>query len=132
VLQFVPDPAACLRELCRILRPGGNLIFSVAQSEPVMEPPFDCYRFTINGIRAMCQAQNLTIVDAQASVGYWQTMAFHFNCMVVRSLLRRSRAAAFGVAAPIGLATQSVARLLDGMTTYDDDVNAWVVHAVKT
>jgi SAM-dependent methyltransferase len=131
VLQLVPDPRAYLHELNRILKPGGNLVFSVAQSEPVMEPPYDCYRFTINGIRAMCKSEGFEIQVARPSVGYWQTMAFHVNCMTVRSLLARSRKAAFVIATGVGFVTQSVAHLLDAFTSYNDDVNAWIVHVQK-
>jgi SAM-dependent methyltransferase len=131
VLQYCSDPHSYLRELTRILKPGGNLILVAPQSEPLTEAPFDRYRYTLSGIRCLCAAQGLRILQAQPSVGFWQTMAFHLNSMAVSSMLRRGRLTAMLVCSPLGFATQSIAAILDKFTTYNDDTNSWVVRAIK-
>jgi SAM-dependent methyltransferase len=132
VLQYCSNPDSYLRELTRILRPGGNLILVVPQSEPLMEAPFDRYRFTLSGIQSLCAAQGLRVLQAQPAVGFWQTMAFHLNCMAVRCMLKHSRLTAMLVCSPLGLATQSLAAVLDKFTAYDEDTNSWVVRAIKS
>ncbi len=36
VLEYVPDPAACLTEFARVIRPGGLLVVSVANRESIV------------------------------------------------------------------------------------------------
>jgi SAM-dependent methyltransferase len=132
VLQYCYNPDAYMRELARILKAEGNLILVVPQSEALMEAPFDRYRFTLAGMEGLCEVHGLRILKATAAVGFWQTMAFHVNCMAVRSLLKRNRAAAALVCSPLGLLTQSVAAVLDRFTAYDEDANSWIVHARKS
>jgi SAM-dependent methyltransferase len=132
VLQYCVNPAEYVRELARVLKPGGTLVLAAPQSEPLMEAPFDHFRYTLSGLQELCAREGLRVEQAQASVGFWQTMAFHFNCMAVRSMLRRGRLPAMLVCPPLGLATQCLAAILDKFTAYDEDTNSWVLRAVKT
>lgn len=45
VLQLIPDPAATLSEIARVLRPGGRLAVMV----PTLRPPFDLWQKLPNG-----------------------------------------------------------------------------------
>lgn len=45
VLQLIPDPAATLSEIARVLRPGGRLAVMV----PTLRPPFGLWRKLPNG-----------------------------------------------------------------------------------
>ena len=45
VLQLIPDPAATLSEIARVLRPGGRLAVLV----PTLRPPFDLWQKLPNG-----------------------------------------------------------------------------------
>jgi SAM-dependent methyltransferase len=132
VMQYCLDPHSFMRELVRILKPGGNLILVVPQSEALMEAPFDRYRYTLCGVQHLCAAHGLRILRAQAAVGFWQSMAFHLNCMVVRSMLRHGRLPALLICGPLGFMTQSLAAILDKFTAYSEDTNSWVVRAIKT
>jgi SAM-dependent methyltransferase len=131
VMQYCLDPHSFMQELVRILKPGGNLILVVPQSEALMEAPFDRYRYTLFGVQHLCAAHGLRILRAQAAVGFWQSMAFHLNCMVVRSMLSHGRLAAMLICVPLGFITQSLAAILDRFTSYSEDTNSWVVRAIK-
>jgi SAM-dependent methyltransferase len=75
VLEHVPDPAAALAELRRMLRPGGTLWLTVPFVGELHEEPFDFYRYTPYGLRALAERAGLSDVEVEPLTGYFTTLA---------------------------------------------------------
>jgi SAM-dependent methyltransferase len=61
VLEHLPDPDLCVAELARVLAPGGTLLASVPFCTPLHALPYDYYRFTAAGIRALLERHGLSV-----------------------------------------------------------------------
>jgi SAM-dependent methyltransferase len=61
VLEHVPDPRRCMREMARILKPGGRLLVTVPFVHPLHELPLDFYRFTPSALAEFACAAGLEV-----------------------------------------------------------------------
>lgn len=69
VLEHVPRPWDAMAEFHRLLLPGGRLLLSVPHLSRRHELPHDYFRFTQDGVRALCEGAGLEIVELQAYGG---------------------------------------------------------------
>lgn len=53
VLEHVAEPFAAVRELYRMLKPGGNLVVTTPFNFRIHGPLPDCWRFTVHGLRLL-------------------------------------------------------------------------------
>ncbi|HAB17573.1 MAG TPA: class I SAM-dependent methyltransferase [Verrucomicrobiota bacterium] len=67
VLEHHPEPALALRELARVIRPGGNIYLSWPFTFPLHEEPHDYFRYTHHAVERLAQSAGL------APVGFWRT-----------------------------------------------------------
>lgn len=58
VLEHIPVDAQALREIHRVLKPGGTFYISVPFIYPIHDAPHDYRRFTIHGIRLLLTENN--------------------------------------------------------------------------
>jgi SAM-dependent methyltransferase len=131
VIEHVEDPQQFFASLSCVLKTGGHLILSGPQNEPVFEKPYDRFRFTLDGLKMLCSNNGLQVIDAKPNLGFWQSAAFDILSMIYLQLRKRSRLAAYVITAPISVSLNFIAFMADRFTSYNRNVNSWIIYAVK-
>jgi SAM-dependent methyltransferase len=102
VLEHVPDPAAVLAELRRVLVTDGSLWLTVPFVGQLHEEPFDFFRYTQYGLRSLVEQAGFTEVAVEPIGGYFSSVALLLHACGLsigveatgRDLPRRALAAA--------------------------------------
>jgi SAM-dependent methyltransferase/uncharacterized protein YbaR (Trm112 family) len=87
VLEHVPDPAAALAEIARIVRPGGALYMTVPQSWGLHYEPNDYYRYTPYGIRHLLEGAGFRVVRVEQMGGLFSHFLVRLLDLVVARAL---------------------------------------------
>lgn len=61
VLEHVFEPQVLVREMARVVRPGGRVLITVPFIQPLHELPSDYFRFTPSSLRALAEAAGLEV-----------------------------------------------------------------------
>lgn len=75
VLEHVLDPAAVLTEIHRVTAIGGLVVITVPFVIELHEEPYDHFRYTSHGLRALMQQAGFEAVDVGALAGWFSTLA---------------------------------------------------------
>lgn len=83
VLEHVPEPAEAVREMARILRPGGVLLLSAPLGSHLHQEPYHFYGgYTPYWYRRVLEARSLQILDINRNEGFFsffgqEALRFH-------------------------------------------------------
>ena len=111
VLEHVPDPAAAIRELHRVVRPGGRVLLTTHGVYPFHPNPDDLWRWTHQGLeRLFLTSSEWTSVTVSPGAGTAATTGM----LVAHGLdLLCKRAHVRGLATPFVVALNALGESLD-------------------
>jgi len=87
VLEHIPDPAACLTEIHRVLKAGGVCIIEVPFLYPLHDEPLDFHRWTRHGLSQLCQRHGFEIVSLTPLGQPTETVGLFVNIALSKSTL---------------------------------------------
>ena len=112
VLEHVPDPAAAIRELHRVVRPGGRVLLTTHGVYPFHPNPDDLWRWTHQGLDLLFRTNaEWTFVTVSPGAGTAATTAMLVN-HGLDLLAKRTHVRPLGV--PVVAALNAIGEALDG------------------
>lgn len=89
VMEHLSEPSAVVRELYRILKPGGTILYTAPLYYEEHELPYDFFRYTQFGVRHIFRSSGFEVGEISWLEGYLCTLAYQVD-VASRSLPRSS------------------------------------------
>lgn len=93
VMEHLPEPAAVLAELHRVLKPRGALLYTGPFFYEEHEQPYDFFRYTRYGTRLLMERAGFVVERIDWLEGYYGTLGYQFE---TASRYLPTHAAAYG------------------------------------
>jgi SAM-dependent methyltransferase len=93
VLEHTPHPQQLIDEMARVLAPDGVLILTAPFQFRLHEEPYDFFRYSTHGLRALCASAGLEVVETITQGGLWSLLGQKLNSYFAFRLLRIGQAA---------------------------------------
>lgn len=74
VLEHVPNPVECTREIFRVLKPGGCVVASVPFMQPEHKVPGDYQRYTQDGLEKLFRDAGFNLGQSDSLFSVYQTL----------------------------------------------------------
>lgn len=117
VLEHVEDPRVVLAELCRVLKPGGQILCTCPLFYEEHQRPYDFYRYTRYALRMLFEGAGFEVLQLRWLEGYFGTVSHQFHQMykyLPRDVSRFDAGWRVIYLAPLLWGTRQLARLLRG------------------
>ena len=79
VLEHTPKPRVLLAEMARVLADDGLLILAAPFQFRLHEQPYDYYRYSIHGLRHLCEEAGLEITEVDRQGSLWSVIGHKLN-----------------------------------------------------
>ena len=148
VLEHTPHPAALISEMARVLKDDGVLLLSAPFQFRLHEQPHDYYRFSPHGLRVLCLAAGLEVVEIHNQGSLWSVLAHKLNSYLAFKVARvaglaqamgkqahegrahtNARIWTLPVVAPLMFGLSGTARVLDRIAPDDEETLGFLVVA---